>query len=107
MSTIRVYGASDDLIEVEGYLSEEFPCPQDDDGRDRALLAFSTGVVLEVEYGSEGIWRIRQVGGSSDQVKIDLNPPEDDDRYSDVAELLEPAEWVVLGTQIVKRRRPQ
>lgn len=101
---IRVYGASDDLIEVEGYLNDEFPCPKDDEDRDRALLAFSTGVVLEVEYGNEGIWRIRQLAGQSDQVILDPNPPEDGERYSDVAWLREPAEWVVLGTTLVRRR---
>ena len=48
---IKVYGASDDLIEVEGEITEEF-------GSDHGFLIFSDGTMLEVNYTHQGIWRI-------------------------------------------------
>ena len=57
MSTL-VYGASDDLIELEGDLSEEFSA-YDFNGH----LALSNGVLLSVRYSDGGYWRIAVVRG--------------------------------------------
>ena len=94
MSTI-VYGASDDLIEIDGDISEEFSS-YDEDG-DGALLAFSTGTVLRVKYDKNGVWRITPVVGPP--CTIVQAPEDDEDNYSDRA-TIEGATWVVLGTAI-------
>lgn len=56
-NVIRVYGASDDLIEVDGAIREEFSAYglDEDDG---GFLAFNDGTVLEIHYGASGRWRI-------------------------------------------------
>ena len=81
--TVRVYGASDDFIEVEGDLREEFGA------FDTAkVLTFSDGTQLRVEYspeGYEGRW----------QIVAKFTPAADDeDNYSDVVEFETTATWV-------------
>lgn len=90
---LTVYGSSDDLIEVEGDVREEFYVSQNDDGD---YLAFSSGVVLRIHYTNAGVWRITPVAGAS-RVTIDHAPEDDEDNYSDRATLHESASWVVHG----------
>ena len=98
MTMTTVYGASDDLIEIEGALREEFPATAD---VEHDLLTFSNGVVIGVRYDDEGIWRITPIAGA-DKVTIWQCPADDPhDRYSDRAEI-EGAAWVVCNDQFVK-----
>ncbi len=48
-----VTGASDDLIEIDGELEEEFNAYNCSDG----TMAFSDGTLLNVDYDEYGIWR--------------------------------------------------
>lgn len=91
--SITVYGASDDLIEVEGDINEEFTLSNDETGD---LLAFSNGVMLRVMYTDDGLWRILPLRGAS-RVTIDFADDADSDNYSDRATLTETAAWVVQG----------
>jgi len=52
-----VTGASDDLIEINGELCEEFDACDLNDGK----LAFSDGTLLGAEYDSDGIWRFKVI----------------------------------------------
>lgn len=106
--TITVYGSSDDLIEVEGDISEEFNPPFNEDDTP-SLLAFSDGTVLSVDFGNEGIWRIEHVTEGSAGVEIDKNPPDDGDRYSDVATVddaasFRPITWVASIERLVRAK---
>jgi hypothetical protein len=103
MSEVRITGASDDLIEIEGDLSEEFG--HYSGGRDRdkdegALLAFSDGHVLRVRYDEDGIWRVTVIAkGTSEFPKVEGSVSDD---TSDVVTLRGPAlSWVVKGDKIV------
>jgi hypothetical protein len=96
MDTV-VSGASDDLIEIEGAICEEFTLHDDEKGD---LLAFSTGVVLRIVYGPEGIWRITPLA-RADLVDVRFGTDVDSD-YTDKARLLEEPEWVVHGTDWAK-----
>lgn len=51
----KITGASDDLIEIEGELSEEFNAYDCTD----ALLSVSDGTLLQVDYDDDGIWRFK------------------------------------------------
>lgn len=95
-----VYGASDDLIEIEGSLREEFYATSEvhDEGD---LLAFSTGVVLRVRYDTDGIWRITPLMGR-ERCEHVIAPTDDEDHYSDRVYLAEPPKWVVHGTEWAK-----
>lgn len=104
---IRIYGASDDLIEIEGDIGEEFPYYGDP-----VLLAFSEGTILRVVFDRDGIWRITPVfRGRARLTHIICNPdPFDDSDYSDVVHLFdeeqdEPVQWVALATDYARRKR--
>lgn len=54
---ITITGASDDLIEVDGDICEEFAISSED-AADGVVLAISDGTLLNVFYDDDGIWRI-------------------------------------------------
>jgi hypothetical protein len=94
---IEIYGASDDLIELEGDISEEFNPDTNRSGDTLfSFLAFSDGTVLSVIYGPEGIWRInRRIAGTSKYTKIEPTG----DQYSDRVILDGTFSWVLFGSK--------
>jgi hypothetical protein len=93
---ITIYGASDDLIEIEGDIREEFSLDNMDDNGD--LLAFSDGTVLRIAYKSSGVWRITKVFEGTATIEINQAPEADEDNYSDRATVTgDPLVWVVHG----------
>lgn len=80
MKTIEVYGASDDLIEIEasGENGDELG-----GGSTPRFLFFADGTVLRVIYGDQGIWRIERVKAGTAVYKHEPGKSPDDKRYSD------------------------
>jgi hypothetical protein len=93
--TTVVHGHSDDLIEVEGDISEEFTVFAGDQDN---FLGFDNGVILRVVYTDQGVWRITPVAGA-DKVIVAHAPEGDESDYSDVAVLAGDVAWVVHGTE--------
>lgn len=63
--SIIIYGASDDLIEIDGEIREEFSLHLDEP-EDSALLFVSDGTVIRINYDCDGIWRLtRLVSGAA------------------------------------------
>lgn len=85
----KVYGRSDDLIEVEGDLTGEVGHYESSEDGQGCLLMFNDGTLLQVKYGKPqgGIWAITvvQEGALFDRLEICTN--EDADPYSDVVHL--------------------
>lgn len=98
---VIVYGASDDLIEVEGDIREEFSPERDDEP---TYLAFSNGTVLSVVYDRHGKWRIHPVAGN-ENVSIEFAPENEDDGYSDIATVNGYVTWAVCGHGMALNRR--
>ena len=95
MSTLVVTGYSDDLIEIDGDIREEFPYQGNDEDQGD-LLAFSDGTILRIVFG--GPWRISLVVLGTDTTFTLVQAPEDDDEvYSDKATLSGDISWVVHG----------
>jgi hypothetical protein len=95
---ITVHGASDDLIEIDGDIVEEFGAYNPPD----SLIAFSDGTVLRVVYSAAGIWRITPVATGSAKLTIDqVSEAEPGD--SDLATLAGDVSWVVRGSEIAHR----
>ena len=93
MKTVTVYGASDDLIEIEGDIRDEIS-PNDEHP---AKLAFSDGTVLSVKYDDDGCWRVNRVAeGSAKMEKVEAEGP-DTDNYTDRVTLTGDIKWVVAG----------
>lgn len=79
---VTVYGASDDLIEVEGDVREEFGGGESGD-----VIVFSDGTALRVAW-EDGVWRIRPVRRGTAELSIERAPDEyDEDNYTDRATL--------------------
>lgn len=100
MKTIVVYGASDDLIEIEGAIHDEFS--PSDDGPTK--LAFSDGTVLSVVYDDDGCWRVNRVAeGSAKMEKVDAEGS-DTENYSDRVTLTGDIRWMVAGNYMAKAK---
>lgn len=72
---ITIYGASDDLVEVEGGIREEFNY----DG----YLHFSDGTVIHAVYNADGIWRLRRTKKGTANYQHKRCDGDNDDDYTD------------------------
>ncbi len=93
--TTKVYGASDDLIEVDGDVRGEVSCFGTGDEERGVLLMFSDSTVLEVRYGKNGdaIWEVRLLKQGALFDRIDQCADEDADPHSDVAHFRDGVKW--------------
>lgn len=101
---IEIYGASDDLIEIEGDIREEFTAYDEDDG---TYLGFSDGTVLHVVFDRDGVWRIKPIAYGSngpESLVITHAPAGDEDNYSDVARLAADVDWVLHGKALAQNK---
>ena len=104
----RIYGASDDLVEFEGELEDEFGC------YDKAvLIVLSDGTVLLVAYGEKGVWKITVQDKGSLFDRLELCDSPEADPYSDVAHFKTGLQWAYaatkferIGKPIPERKRP-
>lgn len=86
MGMVKVYGASDDLVEIEGstYKEDEIGCYESD-----VRIRFLDGTVIRVGYPKDGlaVWwiEIEKQGTAEHTLKICEN--EDARIYSDVFEI--------------------
>lgn len=102
--TVTIYGASDDLIEVEGDLREEFN-PYSNDDAEPDYLAFSDGTVLSVVYAKDGCWRINRVVTGAAVYEKSEAEGSDTDNYSDRVTLTgDSLTWVVFGSRLVRAK---
>ena len=100
---VTIYGASDDLIEIEGDIDEEWTALQMDDG-DGAYVALSNGVVVTIRYTDEGVWRVAPSAGDKSLVSVEFADGPDDDNYSDRATVAGTIEWAVCGPNLARSR---
>lgn len=105
MNELTIYGASDNLIEVEStsFRAEEFNVYLQNPA-DTLLLAVSDGTVLRVRYDEEGIWRFTPTVVGSANVDIKVCPGGyQEENYTDRVTLTgDDLSWVVLGSEIAK-----
>jgi len=109
-ATTKIYGSSDDLIELEGLITEEFnhsPGWSTQDQQD-AILAFSDGTLLQMHY--DGLWRITRVVAGS--CGYSHTPGSEADDTNDVVVLTGDLKWCVKSERneysphvVIKRKR--
>lgn len=99
MSKVTIYGSSDDLIELDGDIREEFLCYGDDEGN---YLAFSDGTVLHIVYNEDGIWRITPTAKGSSKMTKEEAVSSEDNNYSDRVTLEGDVRWCVHGKGFTK-----
>lgn len=102
----KIYGASDDLIEFDGDISDEVGYYENDEEAEGALLFCSDGTALRVKYGKEigAIWAISLVNRGQLFARIDVCDNEDADPHSDVAHFKDGLTrvWFTRDAQVVK-----
>lgn len=105
---VKIYGASDDLIEVEGEITEEFNAIDTSD-EDPRFVVFSDGSVLRIWYDAQGRWRIERVmagAATFSWTAAGLHADEDAPEYSDLVTMDDPAnggiKWIALAETWVK-----
>jgi len=102
MHELKFYGASDDLLEVEGAITEEFnpPIDCDDEDGEGVHVAVSDGTLLHVRYGGTGgaFWRINVVKKGRHTAVAHVAATDEDGDYTDRLTLTaeEPFEWVAM-----------
>lgn len=82
---VKIYGESDDLIEIEGDKNfDEIGCFDQ-----TTTIWFSDNTVIEVKYGKEGkgIWEIKVIEGGHAPRTLTPCYDEDADIYSDIFEI--------------------
>lgn len=91
----KVYGASDDLVELDGDVNGEFGCYGTDDRDAGVLIICSDGTLLDVKYGKDdaGIWAVRLIQKGTLFMKIEQCTSENADPYSDVAYFADGLKW--------------
>ena len=97
MPTLVIRGHSDDLIVVEGAITEEFAAWDSGDNVVTRYLLASDGSALAVRYTEEGIWRFAPVVVA--ETSIYYNKQATADGNSDIVELESsvPFTWVGLA----------
>lgn len=85
MATAKVYGHSDDCIEVDtgNRRGDEFSAYNEP-----KFLHFADGTVLRVEYGDGGQWKIVRTKEGTAKFKLTECHPDDEDNYTDKAVLI-------------------
>lgn len=96
---IKVYGSSDDLIEIESDNKEEFPSEEFLTYEESNVVAFSDGTLLEVRFDRWGVWRIAPLERGPNFQSVTYT----DDGSSDIA-LIEGRfiKWVVLSKEEIR-----
>jgi hypothetical protein len=94
---ITVYGASDDLIEVEGDINATFRYAGGTDSGNGDLLAFSDGTVLSMHPDLEYAWVIDVLVRGTSEIETWTHTKEGDQAR------VAGAVWVVHGVGLAKR----
>lgn len=92
MTKLKIYGASDDLVEVEGGV----PGCDEYGAYDAPLyVELSTGDVFKVEYAERGVWLVtHQVeSGKVAAAKTPHGEGDDPEPHTEAVEVVGPVEW--------------
>lgn len=99
---LKIYGVSDDLIEIERIIGNETKFEQELDVWDSVThITFSDGTRIKITYGKvingveEGIWKIEVVNEGSAEYRLTSCADPEADIYSDV---------IYIDAEIVKKR---
>ena len=67
--TQHIYGASDDLIELEGNINDELG-----GGEEPYYLLFNDGSLIEIVYDEDGLWAVNRVRAGTAEVERLIAP---------------------------------
>lgn len=82
---VKVYGYSDDLIELEGAISAEYDCWRP--GTSGGILYFNEGTILTLRYVNGGEWKAEVTQAGTAHIEIKPSEGPDSDEFSDIVTL--------------------
>lgn len=86
MGFLKIYGASDDLVEIEGDTEDEIPCYEQ-----AVELLVNDGTRLMAHYGPGGMWRLSVVQTGAGTTVTHKPASDPDMNYTDVVTLENPS----------------
>lgn len=97
--TTKVYGQSDDLIEIEGDVDGEVDHHNIERNAAGALLVCSDGTVLIAKYGKaeRGIWSIEALKNGNLLNEITVCVDEEASPHSDVVEFCDGLSYIIVA----------
>jgi hypothetical protein len=103
LEVIMIYGASDDLVEFEGYYRGEHGYFMDEESNG-ILLACSDGTILSAKYGKNdlGVWDISVLREGDSFVAKETCTDEDAEIHSDVIYLKQGVNWIFAANDFNK-----
>jgi hypothetical protein len=93
---IYIYGRSDDLIEIDGHISDEI----DSYRESKDLVTLPGLTVLRIFYDDKGEWRVLPVKKGTDFVDWQPSLGADTKEYSDVVTLDDSVKNIIVGRLI-------
>lgn len=101
---IKVYGVNDDLIEIEGDITEEFSINVAETNSG-IVIGFSCGTLIKIVLGEETIWRISVLKNGQANIEHYTGTDPDTD-YSDILTLENVSvDWILKGTSYIFKNR--
>lgn len=102
---LTIYGASDDLIELDGDIREEIGAYDSGKSKERRILT-SCGVVATIKY--DGVWSVRMIANPNN-VPTGFTPNEgaDSDNYTDRLDIHADVHWVHAGGKMLWKEAPK
>ena len=105
---IRIYGASDDLVEIDGIIYDEHGCY---DHKKPIKITTSSGTIASIFYNGEWDIKVKNrgfdfIGLVSKLTNDDLEhvyPAEGCSSYSDVLLIEDTIDWVKIGSKVYKK----
>ncbi len=103
--SVTVYGASDDCVELEGDIYDEFYY----EGQ-VGFIGLSDGTLLSIEYNSQGLWHVDvlKLGPGSSLTRRGISGEDGTDAdgmpaYSDIITIIGEIDWAVYGSHRGKK----
>ena len=105
MATVKLYGASDDLLEIDGHINDEIYV----DCEKKTTIVVSDGSVFQLSYDSEGCWRFKckEKGTAGNQLEPAIDGdaerrPGGESGYSDILTLTGDIKWIRVRGKMLK-----
>jgi hypothetical protein len=102
MGLVIITGYSDDVITIDGDISQEFNWYSRND--EQRFIAVSDGTLLRVRYDEDGLWRFTRLMQGTAQFEHLIGDVEKD--TNDVIRLTGDVRWVVMATDKAQRNAP-
>lgn len=93
---LKIYGTSDDLIEIEGQMEDEiniYDCG--------LKIEFTDGTIVQFDYSSDGIWECVAINKGDKFDYIEEHDPMDEDNYSDILYMKDSEECLIKSFEEV------